>query len=152
MNAAITSVVVSSLMLATLGCPGPEELPTPPGPPAPVAPVEPEQPEFGEIRTVSSPAEVQKAVDDNATVVLCVSASWCTACKQLDPEYKKVAQKLKNVLFLKADGSEHPEVKRIYQVTAYPTVIVFSKKAERTRKEGVQSARQLESWVKSFSR
>ncbi|CAB4446459.1 unnamed protein product [Rhizophagus irregularis] len=70
--------------------------------------------------------EFEQHLNKGKLVVVDFSASWCTPCKTIAPVFKKFAEeKFTDVIFLKVDGDENPELTAQYNITAYPTFLLF---------------------------
>jgi thioredoxin 1 len=70
---------------------------------------------------------VADAVDSaGKTVVMDFAAEWCGPCKMLSPEMEQVAEKLDGqVVVVKVNIDEHPELAQHFQVSSIPDVRFF---------------------------
>lgn len=61
----------------------------------------------------------------NKLVVVDFSASWCMPCKMIAPVFEEMAlsDEYRDVVFIKVDVDENPEVSQRYQVMAMPTFL-----------------------------
>ena len=57
---------------------------------------------------------------DRLVVVDC-AASWCPPCRQIAPIFEELAVKYKDVVFVKVDVDQVPEIKNILTIWALPT-------------------------------
>ncbi|CAB4390319.1 unnamed protein product [Rhizophagus irregularis] len=70
--------------------------------------------------------EFEQHLNKGKLVVVDFSASWCGPCKTMAPVFKNFADKeFPDVIFLKVDGDENPELTAEYNITAYPTFLLF---------------------------
>ncbi|CAI5702317.1 hypothetical protein KXD40_005188 [Peronospora effusa] len=78
-------------------------------------------------------------------------APWCGHCKQLEPEYKTAAKKLKKHARLGAvDATVHQQLAQKYQVKGYPTIKEFGAKKKRPQDyRGGRTAREIVAYVKN---
>lgn len=71
-------------------------------------------------------------------------APWCSYCKLMEPEFKKVAQMLEgdaNFLAVNIDKAELKEIGRTFKISGLPTTLIIVKKT------GCLSAQELEEAV-----
>jgi len=64
---------------------------------------ETEKPIAGKVIHVESEEHRQKFISNNEVVVLKFGAEWCGPCKKIEPEYKKLAENKKEIIFLSED-------------------------------------------------
>ncbi|OWZ22289.1 Protein disulfide-isomerase domain [Phytophthora megakarya] len=78
-------------------------------------------------------------------------APWCGHCKQLEPQYKAAAKKLKKHARLGAvDATVHQQLAHKYQVKGYPTIKEFGAKKKRPQDyRGGRTTREIVQYVKS---
>jgi len=71
--------------------------------------------------------ENSKALADlvyvNPLVVIDFSATWCRPCKEIAPDYDKLATRFTNWVFTKVDVDLVPDATELYQVTCMPTFV-----------------------------
>lgn len=79
-----------------------------------------------QINTYQTIKEMDKAIDDNPTVVVMVSADWCPPCQTAKPILKKI---LKNngipLIILNGDDGKTTLFKMKNMINSYPTFIVY---------------------------
>ena len=85
-------------------------------------------------------------------VLLEAHAPWCAHCKEMDPVYKELAQKvagMKNLVIAKYDGTanEHPA----FQVKGFPTIKLF-KKGKKSEPVEFTGNRNLEGFLSFLER
>ena len=75
------------------------------------------------INTQNFASEVEQ---NEGTVIVDFTASWCPPCKMLAPVLDRVAQKYEGqVKFVKCDVDENVEVAAKYGVTTIPNLLFF---------------------------
>ena len=82
-------------------------------------------------------------------VLLDFYADWCAPCRKqgkiLDQVEPIVAQNGATIIKINVD--EHPRIKRDFQVSALPTLVVVKNGQVATRKKGLTNETQLVSWL-----
>ena len=68
---------------------------------------------------------LQDILDDNRTVVVQYSASWCGNCRIMKPKVKKLASEMEDVTFIIADAEKFPESRKLATVDNLPTFATF---------------------------
>ncbi|CAI5729246.1 unnamed protein product [Hyaloperonospora brassicae] len=78
-------------------------------------------------------------------------APWCGHCKQLEPEFKAAAKKLKKHARLGAvDATAYQQLAHKYQIKGYPTIKEFGAKKTRPQDyRGGRTARDIVQYVKN---
>ncbi|KAG7397440.1 protein disulfide isomerase (PDI) protein [Phytophthora boehmeriae] len=78
-------------------------------------------------------------------------APWCGHCKNLEPEYKAAAKKLKKNARLGAvDATVHQALAQKYQIKGFPTIKEFGAKKKRPRDyQGGRTSRDIVQYVKN---
>lgn len=64
-------------------------------------------------------------VNDNDTVVVQFSATWCGNCRLMKPKFKKLANENENIPFLMVDAEKYPESRKLANVDNLPTFATF---------------------------
>src|SRR5690606_5422836 len=68
---------------------------------------------------------LQEVVDNNETVVVQYSASWCGNCRIMKPKFKKLAGENETVAFIIVDAEKNPESRKLANVNNLPTFAAF---------------------------
>ncbi|DAZ97579.1 TPA: hypothetical protein N0F65_005551 [Lagenidium giganteum] len=78
-------------------------------------------------------------------------APWCGHCKQLEPEWKAAAKKLKQHARLGAvDATVHQQLAQKYKIQGYPTIKEFGKNKKKPRDyQGGRSRQDIIQYVKN---
>ncbi|KAH1038544.1 hypothetical protein J1N35_040287 [Gossypium stocksii] len=71
-------------------------------------------------------------------MVIDFSASWCGPCKFMEPVLNGMANKFTEVLFVKLDVDELPDVAQEFGVQGMPTFVLLKKGKEVDRVVGAQ--------------
>jgi thioredoxin 1 len=93
-------------------------------------------------------AEFQAA--GSKAVVVDFYAQWCGPCKMIAPKIDAMSQKYTNVVFLKVDVDEAPDVSEKYDIQAMPTFKIF-KNGKKVDEMVGASAEKLEDLVKKHN-
>ncbi|MDT8416459.1 MAG: thioredoxin family protein [Lutibacter sp.] len=64
-------------------------------------------------------------VNENKTVVVQFSATWCGNCKIMKPKFKKLASENENVAFVIVDAEKFPESRKMAKVDNLPTFATY---------------------------
>ncbi|WP_103070577.1 thioredoxin family protein [Aquimarina sediminis] len=64
-------------------------------------------------------------IQDNDTVVVQYSASWCGNCRIMKPKFKKLASQNDNTVFVIVDAEKYPESRKLATVDNLPTFATF---------------------------
>ncbi len=68
---------------------------------------------------------LSKLVEDNDTVIVQYSASWCGNCRIMKPKFKKLASENENTTFVIVDAEKYPESRKMATVDNLPTFATF---------------------------
>jgi thioredoxin 2 len=81
-------------------------------------------------------------------VVVDYWAPWCGPCRYVAPELEKVAKRRSGeLLVVKVNTDEVPELQARYQIRSIPTLAVFSEGREVSRTTGARPADAIEAFV-----
>lgn len=69
---------------------------------------------------------LQEIVDNNDTVMVQFSASWCGNCRIMKPKFKKLATENENITFVIVDAEKYPESRKLANVNNLPTFAAFN--------------------------
>ncbi|RZS90482.1 thioredoxin family protein [Aquimarina brevivitae] len=68
---------------------------------------------------------LSEIVDQNKTVFVQFSASWCGNCRIMKPKFKKLASENENASFIVVDAEKFPESRKLANVDNLPTFAAF---------------------------
>lgn len=75
-------------------------------------------------------------------------APWCGPCRMFSPTFEAAAQqKLGEMVFVKVNTEQHPEVSQKFSIRGIPSLILFNQGNEIKRISGALAAAQLNSWL-----
>ncbi len=77
------------------------------------------------VKEVNGLNELDVLVKNNNKVLIDLYATWCGPCKMLSPIVDKVSEDCKDVLVLKTDIEENPDIANEFVVEAIPTLLIF---------------------------
>lgn len=79
------------------------------------------------VEHVESDEDFEAKIDSakGALVVVDFGATWCGPCRRIAPFYDDLSREWENVLFLKVDADECPDVVAKWNVVAFPTFLFF---------------------------
>ena len=93
----------------------------------------------GRVKSVATKAELDAILAEAGSKTLIVidfSAVWCGPCKMIAPVYEELANEYTDVIFLKVDVDENPEVTEMFQVMSMPTFLFLKNKESVERWSG----------------
>ncbi|KAL3799003.1 hypothetical protein HJC23_005142 [Cyclotella cryptica] len=85
----------------------------------------------GDIQVITSLSEVESIIEKTSEgdkiVVLDFTANNCPPCEMIAPIYREMSEleEFNNVLFLKVNVSDHPDIAKRYDVDGWPTFLLF---------------------------
>lgn len=71
-------------------------------------------------------------------------AEWCGPCKMMDPQFRKAAEKMKNVAFGKVNVDDQYEIAGRFRVMSIPTTLFFKNGEMVDRHTGALTAESIE--------
>lgn len=77
------------------------------------------------VMTISTDADLESLLKDNAIVVVDFYSTECPPCERLAPVYERLAKQYGMVRFVKIFRQEHRELAKSYDVLGSPTVLFF---------------------------
>lgn len=82
-----------------------------------------------------SPANFARAQETGQTMLVDVTAKWCTTCKAQHPILEELTgdERLKDVMFVRVDFDTHKDFLQEHQIPRQSTILVFDGKAEIDR-------------------
>jgi len=66
-----------------------------------------------------------ESVENNDTVVVQFSATWCGNCRLMKPKFKKLAGENEDIPFIMVDAEKYPESRKLANVDNLPTFATF---------------------------
>src|SRR5690606_28838120 len=70
---------------------------------------------------------LQEVINDNDTVIVQYSASWCGNCRIMKPKFKKLASETEGVKFVIVDAEKFPESRKLGNVNNLTTFTAFKR-------------------------
>jgi thioredoxin 1 len=95
------------------------------------------------IIEIKSQTELDALLAQGKTVLVDFWASWCGPCKVQGPIFAEASEKLSEVLFVKVNVDEAPELAGKFGILSIPTLIVFKSGTEIKREVGVHDLEKL---------
>ena len=68
---------------------------------------------------------LQDIINNNDTVIVQYSATWCGNCRIMKPKFKKLASQNEGATFVIADAEKFPESRKLATVDNLPTFATF---------------------------
>lgn len=69
--------------------------------------------------------QYEELILGNVPVLVDFWAPWCTYCRRIDPALDKLADNRKDVMIVKVNIDEEPELARREQIEVIPTLVVY---------------------------
>ena len=73
------------------------------------------------VKQLATIEEFQKAIKDNANVVMDFTASWCPPCQMIAPHFQTMSEEFENVQFYKIDVDENGDAAEEAGISCMPT-------------------------------
>jgi len=108
----------------------------------------------GEIQEIETSEDIQAIIDDakgKKLVVVEFTSKDCAPCKLVGPLYMELSEsdEFEDVIFLKVDVDEYPDIATEYQVTGWPAFLFIKNGEVQTEIVGGKLAQAtLYDWVK----
>jgi thioredoxin 1 len=83
-------------------------------------------------------------------VVVDFFAEWCMPCLMLSPIIEDLANKIKEVKFVKINVDDNQEISQKYNISSIPCLIIFKEGKEIDRIIGSQDGDELEEKIKEL--
>ena len=99
------------------------------------------------IKSNNISQEFDNILAQNDTVLVDFFATWCGPCRMLMPLLDKVSEKLEDLLIIKVDVDQFPELASTYSVSAIPHLVLFRNGAEVASHAGFASSNNLIDWI-----
>jgi thioredoxin 1 len=81
---------------------------------------------LAEVLLVEGLSSLQEVLDSHPRVLVDFSAeSWCVPCRRLAPHLTKLADKRDDVVVVKVDIDESPDIASEYNIQSVPTLFLF---------------------------
>ena len=68
---------------------------------------------------------LETIINDNETVIVQYSATWCGNCRIMKPKFKKLASENDSTSFVIVDAEKYPESRKLANVDNLPTFATF---------------------------
>ena len=69
--------------------------------------------------------QYEELILGNTPVLVDFSAPWCGYCRRIDPVLDKLADSRKDLLIVRVNVDEEPELARREQIEVVPTMVVY---------------------------
>lgn len=99
------------------------------------------------IKSNNVSEEFDNILAQNNTVLVDFFATWCGPCRMLMPLLDKVSERLEDLLIIKVDVDQFPELANTYSVSAIPHLVLFKNGAEVASHAGFASSNNLIDWI-----
>ena len=77
-------------------------------------------------------------------------AEWCGPCKQIGPALEEVSEEKNNLIILKLNIDDNPEIPQKYNVRGIPTLMIFKNSKLIDTKIGSMTKSSLVDWIESY--
>ena len=75
-------------------------------------------------------------------------AEWCGPCKQLSPILEEISNEMSEIVFVKHNIDEQPNMHVKYGVRGIPTMLIFKNGELKGTKVGATTKSNIVSWIK----
>jgi len=83
-------------------------------------------------------------------VVVDFFAEWCMPCLMLSPVIEELADKMKEVKFVKINVDDNQELARKFKISSIPCLVIFKDGVEVSRMVGGQTGEEIEGRLSGF--
>lgn len=91
-------------------------------------------------------------IGGNKPVLVDFSAEWCGPCKMMKPVLQELKSRMgDDVIIIKIDIDQSPQVAQFYNVQSVPTLILFRQNKILWRQSGVMQAGVLQETIMRFT-
>lgn len=73
------------------------------------------------VKEIKSESELNQFTSQNKLIVIDFFATWCGPCKTIAPDFVKLSEEYKDVIFLKVDVDDCGGLDEKFSVSAMPT-------------------------------
>lgn len=89
----------------------------------------------GNVHMINNDSDLKNLITTNAgkLVLIDFTATWCGPCQRVAPIFVQMSEKHTNVVFVKIDVDECPDITENYGVNCMPT-FVFLKNGKQVKK------------------
>jgi len=102
------------------------------------------------LKEISTVKELEALIQTSPALICGFSATWCGACKSLEPVLDKLEKAYPEITFAKADVDEHQDLSDKHKIRYVPTVF-FMRRGKVVRKiEGWSSYEILDKLAKKL--
>ena len=99
------------------------------------------------VKSNNISVEFDNILAQNDTVLVDFFATWCGPCRMLMPLLDKVSERLEDLLIIKVDVDQFPELANTYSVSAIPHLVLFRNGIEVASHAGFVSSNNLIDWI-----
>ncbi len=93
-------------------------------------------------------SDFETKVKNEEVSIIQFSASWCAPCRVVKPIMEKLSDEFKNIKFFYADIDEDAiNTASSAAVRGVPTIVIYRKGVETSRKVGGDSEQNLRAWL-----
>ncbi|GBC04634.1 hypothetical protein RclHR1_05790015 [Rhizophagus clarus] len=74
---------------------------------------------------INDQSTLQEHLGKGKLVVVDFKTTWCPPCNMIAPKVEAFSNDYTDVIFLKVDGDESPDLTTEYKISAFPTFLFF---------------------------
>lgn len=77
------------------------------------------------IKVLENISDFPKIIEENKNVLVDFNAKWCSPCRMMGRIIESIDEDYKDVVFLKVDTDEFPEIAQKFGVISIPSMFAF---------------------------